>query len=84
MAHELDRLEPLPDGTTAFHTRGGERWRHRDSESGRVGPGFRLFISDRGQQRRYEFGANEPHDATISDLRDQLERARPVEDTVRT
>ena len=84
MAHELDRLEPLPDGTTAFHTAGGERWRHRDLEAGRVGRGYRVFISDRGEQRRYEFGPNEPHDATISDLREQLARARRIDAAMET
>ena len=84
MAHELDRLEPLADGTTAFHTAGGERWRHRDLEAGRVGRGYRMFISDRGEQRRYEFGPNEPHDATISDLREQLARAQRVDTATET
>ena len=78
MAHGNNRLEPLPDGFTAFHTADGERWKHRDSEESRVGPGYRLFVSDRGEERRYEFGAHEPHDATLSDLREQLARAVPV------
>jgi hypothetical protein len=77
MAHDRDRLEMLPDGSTAFRTASGERWKHRDVEASRVGPGYRLFVSDRGEQRRLEFGPNEPHDATLSDLRDQLARARP-------
>jgi hypothetical protein len=72
-----DRLEPLPDGFTAFRTKDGERWRHRDIEDSRVGPGYRLFVSDNGEQRRYDFGRAEPHDATLFDLRDQLSRAKP-------
>lgn len=75
MAH--DRLEPLADGFTAFHTTSGERWKHRDMEDSRVGPGYRLFVNERGEQRRYEFGPTEPHDATLFDLRDQLGRAKP-------
>lgn len=72
-----DRLEPLPDGFTAFRTAKGERWKHRDIEASRVGPGYRLFVSDTGEQRRYDFGRTEPHDATLFDLRDQLSRATP-------
>jgi hypothetical protein len=53
-------------------------WKHKDVEVGRIGPGYRLFISDNGEQRRYAFGATEPHDATLLDLRDQLARAVPV------
>jgi hypothetical protein len=78
MAHDHDRLERLADGFTAFHTARGDRWRHRDVEASRVGPGYRLFISDRGEHRRFDFGPTEPHDATLSDLRDQLARATPV------
>jgi hypothetical protein len=68
-------LERLPDGTVAFWTEKGERWRHRDIEEGRAGPGYRIFISDKGEERRYTFGPNELHDATVEDLRDQLSRA---------
>ena len=82
MAH--DRLEPLPDGVTAFHTAAGERWKHRDMEASRVGPGYRLFVNDRGEQRRYEFGPAEPHDATLLDLRDQLGRAKPFTEAAGT
>ena len=78
MAHN-DRLEPLADGFIAFRTTNGERWKHRDVEASRTGPGYRLFVSDRGEQRRYTFGPAEPHDATVLDLRDQLERATRVE-----
>jgi hypothetical protein len=80
MAHDR-KLEPLPDGFTAFHTADGERWKHKDVGDSRVGPGYRLFVSDRGEQRRYEFGPSEPHDATLSDLREQLGRARPFTPT---
>jgi hypothetical protein len=78
MMRDHDRLEPLPDGFTAFHTADGVRWKHRVVEESRVGPGYRLFVSDRGEERRYEFGPKEPHDATISDLREQLARAPVV------
>jgi hypothetical protein len=77
MAHDRDRLEPLGDGFVAFRTEKGERWKHRDVEEGRTGPGYRLFISDKGEERRYTFGPAEPHDATVFDLRDQLARATP-------
>ena len=78
MAHH-DRLERLADGFIAFHTTKGERWKHRDVEGSRTGPGYRLFVSDRGEQRRYTFGPAEPHDVTVFDLRDQLERATRVD-----
>ena len=77
MAH--DRLEPLADGFVAFHTEKGERWKHRDVAASRTGPGYRLFVSDRGEQRQYTFGPAEPHDATLLDLREQLARATPVD-----
>lgn len=70
MAFHHDRLEPLADGFVAFRAVNGERWKHR------TGPGYRLFISDSGEQRRYAFGPAEPHDATLLDLREQLTRAR--------
>lgn len=73
-----DRLERLDDGSIAFHTTDGQRWRHRDVETSRTGPGYRLFISDRGEQRRCTFGPGESHDTTLLDLREQLARARPV------
>jgi hypothetical protein len=72
-----NKLEPLADGFVAFHTERGERWRHKDMSESRTGPGYRLFISDSGEERRYEFGAHESHDATILDLRDQLTKAKP-------
>jgi hypothetical protein len=73
-----NRLEPLADGFVAFHTERGERWRHKDMSPARTGPGYRVFVSDAGEERRYEFGANESHDATVFDLRDQLARASAV------
>ena len=79
MAHDHDRLERLADGSVAFHTTAGERWTHRDEEEARVGPGYRLFVSDRGERRRYAFGPTEPHDATLLDLRDQLARSTPLD-----
>ena len=75
---DRNRLEPLPDGFIAFWTRDGQRWKHKDVEEGRVGEGYRIFISDAGEERRYVFGPREPHDATVEDLRDQLARAQPV------
>ncbi len=78
MAHDRDRLELLPDGFTAFHSADGTRWKHRDVGGSRVGPGYRLFVSERGERRRYEFGPKEPHDATVFDLREQLATAQPV------
>ena len=71
-----DHLEPLADGFVAFHAKDGKRWKHKDVESSRTGGGYRLFISDSGEERRYTFGAAEPHDTTLFDLRDQLERAK--------
>ena len=76
MSH--NRLEPVADGFVAFYTEHGERWRHKDMSEARTGPGYRLFVSDKGEERRYEFGEHESHDATILDLRDQLSRAKPV------
>ena len=73
-----DRLEPLPDGFIAFHSESGERWRHKDIAPAVAGPGYRVFISDRGEERRYVFGAHESHDATLFDLRRQLSLAKPA------
>jgi hypothetical protein len=78
MTRDRDRIEPLDDGFVAFHTESGERWKHCDVEEGRTGPGYRLFVSDSGEKRRYSFGPTEPHDATVFDLRDQLRRATPA------
>ena len=74
-----DRLERLPDGSIAFHAADGKRWKHRDVATSRTGPGYRLFISDRGEQRRCTFGPGESHDTTLLDLREQLARATPVD-----
>lgn len=70
-----NQLEPLGDGYVAFRTEDGERWKHKDTTEGRAGEGYREFISNDGEQRRYRFGPDEPHDATLEDLRDQLRRA---------
>ena len=78
MARDHGQLEHLPDGFIAFHTKDGQRWRHKDLSDSRVGPGYRVFVSDSGEERRYEFGAKEPHDATLLDLRDQLAKAKPA------
>ena len=78
MAHDHGQLEHLPDGFIAFHAKDGQRWRHKDMTEGRVGQGYRVFISDRGEERRYEFGPKEVHDATLLDLREQLAKAKPV------
>ena len=75
-----NHLEPVEDGFVAFHTESGARWRHKDLSEARTGPGYRLFVSDTGEERRYEFGAHESHDATILDLREQVARAAPVAD----
>ena len=76
-----DRLERLDDGSIAFRATDGKRWRHRDIETSRTGPGYRLFISDTGEQRRCTFGPGESHDTTLLDLREQLARARPFDST---
>ena len=73
-----NQLEPLEDGYVAFRTADGERWKHKDLTEGRVGEGYRVFISDAGEERRYRFGPEELHDATIEDLRDQLRSADPA------
>lgn len=73
-----DRLEPEPDGFVAFHSEAGERWRHKDVEDAVTGPGYRQFLSASGEERRYYFGAKEPHDVTVHDLRRQLAAASRV------
>ena len=78
MPRNQDRLEPLEDGFVGFRTANGERWKHKDVAASRVGPGYRLFISEHGEERRYTFGPSEPHDATLLDLREQLAGAKPV------
>lgn len=69
------QLEPLDDGYVAFRAEDGGRWKHKDLTEGRAGEGYRVFISDDGEQRRYRFGPDEPYDATVEDLRDQLRQA---------
>ena len=73
-----DRLEPLDDGFVAFHAENGERWKHKDMSESRTGEGYRVFISDRGEERRYAFGPKESHDATVLDLREQLAKSTPA------
>ena len=75
MPRHHDRLEPLEDGFVGFRTASGQRWKHKDIEEGRVGPGYRLFVSESGEELRYTFGPSEPHDATLLDLREQLSKA---------
>jgi len=79
MAFHHDRLEPLPDGFVGFRAANGERWKHKDVEAGPTGPGYRLFVSESGEQRRYLFRPAEPHDATLLDLREQLSSAKPAD-----
>ena len=79
MARHSDRLEPLEDGFVGFRTADGQRWKHKDIAESRVGPGYRLFVSETGEERRYAFGRTEPHDATLMDLRDQLAKATRVD-----
>jgi hypothetical protein len=76
--NKRDRLEPLADGWVAFHTESGERWKHKDfaeNEASGLAAHYRLFVSDRGEQRRYTFAAKDPRDSTVWDLREQLRRA---------
>ena len=75
MARHHDHLEPLADGFVAFHTEDGKRWKHRDVESSRTGPGYRLFVSDNGEERRYTFAPAEPPAPPVSDGREPLARA---------
>src|SRR5687767_9272038 len=50
MALHQNRLEPLPDGFVGFRAANGERWKHKDVEAGRTGPGYRLFVSESGEE----------------------------------
>lgn len=74
--NKRDKLEPLADGWVAFHTESGERWKHKDivESSGH----YRLFVADRGEQRRYAFAPKDPRDSTVWDLREQLRRSEPT------
>jgi hypothetical protein len=79
-----DKLEPLADGFVAFHTESGERWKHKDvavHADGQPAAYYRLFISDKGDERRYEFAPKDTRDATIWDLRHQLGKAQPASAT---
>jgi hypothetical protein len=73
-----NRLEPMADGFVGFYTESGEHWKHKDIGDAHAGPGYRLFISDKGEERRYTFGPKESHDATIFDLRQQLAATEPM------
>lgn len=73
-----NKLEPMADGFVGFYDESGERWKHKDIEEAATGPGYRLFLSDKGEERRYRFGPKESHDATIFDLRQQLAAAELV------
>ena len=81
MGHDRNHLEQLEGGFVAFYTADGERWKHRDEETARTGPGYRLFVSDKGERRRYVFGPGQPHDTTVFDLREQVARATPIADS---
>ncbi|HUQ82490.1 MAG TPA: hypothetical protein VM076_15180 [Gemmatimonadaceae bacterium] len=72
-----DKLEPLADGWVGFHTESGDHWKHRDvNEAGSAGTAhYRVFVSDRGEQRRYSFSRKDPRDSTVWDLREQLRRS---------
>ena len=76
---DRNKLEPLADGFVAFRTQDGQRWKHKDIDESRIGEGYRLFIADSGEERRYVFRPDESHDATVDDLRQQLGRAQAVE-----
>ena len=76
-----DKLEPLADGWVAFHTESGERWKHKDfteTPTGAPAHHYRLFVADRGEQRRYDFAPKDPRDSTVWDLREQLRRSEPT------
>jgi len=76
-----DKLEPLPEGWVGFHTESGEHWKHKDSaEASATGTTvhYRLFVSDRGEQKRYTFAPKDSRDSTVWDLREQLRRAEAV------
>ena len=55
--NKRDKLEPLADGWVGFHTESGDHWKHKDvSETGPSGTAhYRLFVADKGEQRRYTF-----------------------------
>jgi len=79
--NKRDKLEPLAEGWVGFHTESGEHWKHKDfTESGATGTtvNYRLFVPDRGDQKRYTFAPKDPRDSTVWDLREQLRRADVV------
>ena len=75
--NKRDKLEPLADGWVGFHTESGDHWKHKDvTETGPAGTAhYRLFVSDKGEQRRYTFAPKDPRDSTVWDLREQLRRS---------
>ena len=79
--NKRDKLEPLPDGWVAFHTESGDRWKHKDvTENGAAGTTvhYRSFVSDKGEQKRYNFAPKDARDSTVWDLREQLRRSESV------
>ncbi len=83
MVRHRGHLEPLADGFVAFQMTNGERWKHRDMAGALTEPAYRLFVSESGEERRYTFGPVEPHDVTLLDLREQVDRATKVETPAR-
>jgi hypothetical protein len=78
---QRDKLEPVADGWVGYHTESGDHWKHKDlTEVSATGTPthYRLFVPDRGDQKRYTFGAKDPRDSTVWDLREQLRRADTV------
>jgi hypothetical protein len=76
-----DKLEPLADGWVGFHTESGDHWKHKDfTETSATGTTvhYRLFVPDRGDQKRYTFAPKDSRDSTVWDLREQLRRAESV------
>ena len=75
--NKRDKLEPLADGWVGFHTESGDHWKHKDvTETGPTGTAhYRLFVADKGEQRRYTFAPKDPRDSTVWDLREQLRRS---------
>jgi hypothetical protein len=79
--NKRDKIEPLADGWVGFHAESGDHWKHKDfNEAAADGASihYRLFVPDRGDQRRYTFAPKDPRDSTVWDLREQLRRADPV------
>jgi hypothetical protein len=79
--NKRDKLEPLAEGWVGFYTESGEHWKHKDStETSATGTTvhYRLFVPDRGDQKRYTFAPKDSRDSTVWDLREQLRRAETV------